>query len=111
MWFDNYSVYVLIAGRGVSEDAFAKAVRERAWEVGAETIIFVADYEGFLTAYLLAPATDEQRKQGIVITAKEALQFIFSRERFFTKEEAEEADLPMLYVEQVNNDEEEETEE
>ncbi len=104
MWFDNYSVYVLIAEAGVSEDAFAKAVRERAWEVGAEAIIFVADYDGFLTAYLLAPATDEQRQQGIVITAKEALQFIFGRERFFTKEETEETDLPLLYREWVKKE-------
>ncbi len=107
MWYDNYSVYVLIAEAGVSEDAFAKAVRERAWDVGAEAIIFVADYDGYKTAYLVAPATDEQRRQGIVITAKEALQFIFGRERFFSKEEAEEADLPLLYVERVGKEEEE----
>ena len=105
MWYDNYSVYVLIADRGVSEEAFAKAVRERAWDVGAEAVIFVADYDGYLTAYLLAPATDEQRKQGIVISAKEALQFIFGRERFFSREEAEEADLPMFYTERVKVEE------
>ena len=105
MWYDNYSVYVLIAERGVSENAFAKAVRERAWDVGAEAIIFVADYDGYLTAYLVAPATDEQRKQGIIISAKEALQFIFGRERFFSKEEAEEADLPLFYTERVKAEE------
>jgi hypothetical protein len=101
MWFDNYSVYVLTADRGVSEDAFSKAVREKAWDVGAETIIFVSDYDGFLTAYLIAPATDEQRSKGIIISFREALQFVFGRERFLPKEEAEEADLPLLYVEQV----------
>jgi len=106
MWYDNYSVYVLIAERSVSEDAFAKAVRERAWDVGAEAIIFVADYDGYLTAYLLAPATDEQRQQGVIISAKEALQFIFGRERFFSREEAEEADLPLLYTERVKGVEE-----
>jgi len=105
MLYDNYSVYVLIADRGVSEDAFARAVRERAWEIGAEAIIFIADYDGYCTAYLLAPATDLQRQQGVVISAKEALQFIFGRERFFSKEEAEEADLPLLYREWVKAEE------
>jgi hypothetical protein len=104
MWYDNYSVYILTAGRDVSEDAFAEAVRKRAWEVGAESIIFVADYDGFLTAYLLAPATDEQRQQGIVIPFREALQFVFGRERFLSKEEAEEADLPLVYTERVEEE-------
>jgi hypothetical protein len=105
MLYDNYSVYVLTADRGVSEDAFAKAVRERAWDVGAEAIIFIADYDGYLTAYLLAPANDHQRQQGVIISAKEALQFIFGRERFFSKEEAEEADLPLLFKEWVKAEE------
>ena len=105
MLYDNYSVYVLTADRGVSEDAFAKAVRERAWELGAEAIIFIADYDGYLTAYLLAPANDHQRQQGVVISAKEALQFIFGRERFFSREEAEEADLPLLFKEWVKVEE------
>jgi hypothetical protein len=106
MWFDNYSVFVLIAERGVSEDAFAKAVRERAWEVGAETIIFVSDYDGFLTAYLIAPATDEQRSKGIIIPFRDALHFVFGRERFLSKEDAEEAELPLLYTERVKAEEE-----
>jgi len=105
MLYDNYSVYVLTADRGVSEDAFAKAVRERAWDLGAEAIIFIADYDGYLTAYLLAPANDHQRQQGVVISAKEALQFIFGRERFFSREEAEEADLPLLFKEWVKVEE------
>jgi hypothetical protein len=105
MLYDNYSVYVLIAERGVSEDAFAKAVRERAWEVGAETIIFVADYDGYMTAYLVAPATNDQRSRGIIISFQDALQFIFGRERFLSKEEAEEADLPLLYTERVKGEE------
>jgi hypothetical protein len=107
MWYDNYSVYVLIAERGVSEDAFAKAVRERAWEVGAEVLLFFSDYDGFLTAYLIAPATDYQREQGIIIPFRQALQFIFSRERFPVREEGEEEpELPMLYVEKVKGEEE-----
>jgi hypothetical protein len=105
MGYDNYSVYVLTADRGVSENAFAKAVKERAWDVGAEAIIFIADYDGFLTAYLLAPANDYQRQQGVIISAKEALQFIFGKERFFSKEEAEEADLPLLFKEWVKAEE------
>jgi len=106
MLYDNYSVYVLIADRGVDENAFATAVRERAWDVGAETIIFVADYDGYMTAYLVAPATDQQRKQGIIISFRDALQFIFGRERFLSKEEAEETDLPLLYTERIKKTEE-----
>jgi hypothetical protein len=110
MWYDNYSVFVLIAERGVSENAFYEAVRERAREEGAEVVLFFAEPDGFLTAYFVAPATDRQRSAGIVITFREALSFILSREGYPVKgdDETEETDLPLVYTERVFAEEEEE---
>jgi len=105
MLYDNYSVYVLIAERGVSEDAFAGAVRERAREVGAEALLFFSEPDGFLTAYLVAPATDHQRSAGVFISFKEALQYILSREGYPALQGEEEIDLPLLYTERIKEEE------
>jgi len=106
MRYDNYSVFVLIAERGVSETAFYEAVRERAREEGAEVVLFFAEPDGFLTAYFVAPATDRQRNAGIVIPFKQALQFILNREGYASSDEDEEIDLPLIYTERVFVEEE-----
>jgi len=101
MWYDNYSVFVLIAERGVSEDAFAREVRERAREEGAEALLFFCEPDGFLTAYFIAPATDHQRQQGVIIPFQQALSFILSREGYRDDETEPETDLPLIYTERV----------
>jgi hypothetical protein len=112
MWYDNYSVFVLIAERGVRESFFWEQVKQRAKEEGAEAIIFFSEPDGFLTAYFVAPATDYQREQRIIIPFKQALSFILSREGFPMKQGDEEGDevpdLPLLYTERVFAKEEEE---
>jgi hypothetical protein len=99
MRYDNYSVFVLIAERGVSETAFYEAVRERAQEEGAEVLLFFAEPDGFLTAYFVAPATDRQRSAGIIIPFQQALSFILNREGYPVEEE--EIELPLVYTERV----------
>jgi hypothetical protein len=113
MWFDNYSVFVLIADDNLPEAVFWKQVNRRAKEVGAETIIFFAEPEEFFTAYLIAPATDKQREQRIFIPFKQAFSFILSREGYSTEdnENAEEVDLPLLYIERVKETDLEEDDE
>jgi len=108
MWYDNYSVFVLIAERGVSEDAFAEAVRERAREEGAEVLLFFCEPDGFLTAYFIAPATDCQRQQGVIIPFQQALSFILSREGYSVRDDETEpeVDLPLIYTERVSAKEE-----
>jgi hypothetical protein len=111
MWYNNYSVFVLIAEKGVSETAFYEAVRERAREEGAEVVLLFAEPDGFLTAYFVAPATDRQRSAGIVISFQQALSFILSREGYPVREDEEEeepeTDLPLVYTERVFVEEEE----
>jgi hypothetical protein len=105
MRYDNYSVFVLIAERGVSERAFYEAVRERAREEGAEVLLFFCEPDGFLTAYFVAPATDHQRKAGFVIPFQQALSFILSREGYLPSDE--DFDLPLVYTERVFVEEDE----
>jgi len=106
MRYDNYSVFVLIAERGVSENAFCEVVRERAREAGAEAVLFFDEPDGFLTAYFVAPATDHQRSAGVIIPFKNALQFILNREGYFSSDDEEEIDLPIVYIERVFVEEE-----
>ena len=108
MRYDNYSVFVLIAERGVSENAFYEAVRERAREAGAEALLFFDEPDGFLTAYFVAPATDHQRSAGVVIPFKDALRFILNREGYASSDEEEAIDLPIVYIERVFVEEERE---
>jgi hypothetical protein len=104
MRYDNYSVFVLIGQRGVSEDAFCARVRERGREVGAESLLFFSEPDGYLTAYLFAPATEEQRSRGYIIPFRKALQWVFNREGYPAEGEPEEDtfDLPLLYIERVS---------
>ena len=101
MRYDNYSVFVLIAERGVSENAFCEAVRERAREAGAEALLFFDEPDGFLTAYLIAPATEHQRSAGVIIPFRQVMQFVLGREGYPASEPEEEVDLPIVYTERV----------
>jgi len=101
MRYDNYSVFVLIGQRGVAEDAFCERVRERGKEVGAEALLFFCEPDGYLTAYLFAPATEEQRSRGFIIPFQQALQWVLSREGYPAEPE-EDFDLPLLYIERVS---------
>jgi len=106
MWYNNYSVFVIVAEKGVPENAFCEVVRERAREVGAEALLFFDEPDGFLTAYLIAPATEHQRRAGVIIPFQDALRFILSREGYPAGEAedeagAEEPDLPIVYTERV----------
>jgi len=103
VWYNNYSVFVLVAEKGVPENAFCEVVQERAREMGAEVLLFFSEPDGFLTAYLITPATDHQRSAGVVISFQQALFFILNREGYSTKDddETEEIDLPIVYTERV----------
>jgi hypothetical protein len=102
MQYDNYSVFVLLGQRGVSEDAFCAKVRERGREVGAEALLFFCEPDGYLTAYLFAPATEEQRSRGFIIPFRQALQWVLNREGYPAEAEEEDFDLPLLYIERVS---------
>jgi hypothetical protein len=102
MRYDNYSVFVLIGQRGVREDAFCERVRERGRELGAEALLFFSEPDGFLTAYLFTPATEEQRSRGFIIPFRQALSWVFQREGYPVEGEEDDFDLPLVYIERVS---------
>jgi hypothetical protein len=103
MRYDNYSVFVLLGQKGIDEEAFCARVRERGREVGAESLLFFCEPDGYLTAYLFAPATEEQRSRGYIVPFRKALAWVFEREGYPAEREIEEEefDLPLLYMERV----------